>query len=503
MPKSPAPATKKAPVKKAAAKKAPAKKTTKPPAVESSNRGKPVYQEPSVRLLVGENAMTEDIAKQLLGWEVVTDKDAACLLTDKDGNNIRCTNNDRNRPLRLNDALLYSQEVLRGNWRFNGESAVIGKYGQTISFQHRGIGLILACQLWRKEPEKYPHWKTPPTMDLLIAFGVDESDEVVNTIDTGVVRSFTDVMYRSDYFADLKPDARREMARTTDYAVKQIWERLGVEDAHDIRKTHAESFGLIQRHPRIIKAATHIYEEDKGRAVSKYTTGAGYAAGLMFLMGCSASDPTAYNADQLPHEGLLDWSLWDKAADFFVSLAQGDKSFGDFREAISALARGEGPNGIHVPGSRAERLATIVKAWTLYAQDKPIMMSDILLKYGSPDDEGICRLIECPTVGGIDRGSSACVAEDDAENDAPSAEQIAERAAAIKAQNQKQPPRRPSTADIGHKVWVVDPENPEANWYGELVRLAGDKAFIKAGKGLPTHGKTFDAPFSQVQTNEP
>lgn len=502
MPKSTAPA-KKAPVKKTSPKKAPAKKPTKGKPQPAEEQGEPVYSEPSARLLVGDNAMTEDIAKQLLGWEVMTDKDAACLLTDKEGNNVRCTNNDRNRPLRLADALLYAQEVLRGNWKFNGESAVIGKYGQTISFQHRGIGLILACQMWRKEPDKYPFWKTQPTMDLLIAFGVEETDEVVNTIDTGVVRSFSDVMYRSDYFANLKPEIRREMARTTDYAVKQIWERLGVEDAFGIKKTHAESFNLIQRHPRIIEAATHIYEEDKGKGVSKYTAGAGYAAGLMFLMGCSASDPKKYNADEMPHEGLLDWSLWEKASDFFVSLAQGDKKFSDLREALGALLRNEGPNGIHVPGGRNEKLATIVKAWLCYAQDKPIMMEDIALKYGTADDEGVCRLIECPTVGGIDQGSDQGIDDEEDGTTAPTQEQIAERAEAIKAKNQTSPPKRPTTADIGHKVWVCDPENPEGNWYGELMRLEGQKAFVKAGKGLPTHGKTFDAPFSHVQTNEP
>jgi hypothetical protein len=56
--------------------------------------------------------ITQQHAKDLLGWEVIGEgagRDAVPMLTDIEGNKVRCLNNTMNRPYDINDALRYGQ----------------------------------------------------------------------------------------------------------------------------------------------------------------------------------------------------------------------------------------------------------------------------------------------------------------------------------------------------------------------------------------------------------
>lgn len=483
---------------------------TKPKAKSTTSGRKVVYPDIGVKVYSPKHeagSLTAEEAKTILGWEVVTDGNY--MLTDVEGNKVRCYNNGHNRPYNHSNALTYSQEILRGHWKLNGETMIIGKTGETVSAQHRLVGLILAVQEWTKQPDKYPAWKKAPTMDCIIVFGISEDDSTVNTIDTGKPRSLSDVIYRSVYFADLNEKQRLACSRICQYAITQVWERTGVDDALGIRKTHAEALDFLGRHSKLLEAVKHIYEEDGQDGRITKTVGTGYAAGLLYLMGSGSTDPSAYQHMDSPNETVLDWSLWDDACDFWVEFATG-KKLNALREAINAIKVGTEVNGEMVYGTREEVIALVIKAWTLFAAGKPVTAEEIALKYET-DTDGYRTLAECPTVGGIDIGVS-----DDLDPVAPSPEEIAASKSAIAqeavARKAKTMPKgkvaKVTTADVGHVVWVVDPDAAEeSSWSGTLEELydapSGKVARVKVGKGFSGHGKTFEVPADHVKTVAP
>ena len=171
---------------------------------------------PQVETVVckGDDAVTVEFAKKLLGWQSEEDyineetegmdKEAKAkvkgvefgkdyLLTDVEGSKVRCLNNLRNRPFSQSWALELAQSILNKQQKFNGESIIIGKTELVLSAQHRLIGLVLANQIWegkgnlkKKEGDQSDHWKekwpTPPVWEGVVVFGVDEDEETVHTL---------------------------------------------------------------------------------------------------------------------------------------------------------------------------------------------------------------------------------------------------------------------------------------------------------------------------------
>lgn len=290
--------------------KGPAKVKSKKAKTEAVER-EIIYKDVTVSVCKGDDAVTVEQAKKLLGWETESDKvkfGNTFLLKDIEGNKVRCQNNSHNRRFSMTVARTLMAEILRGKWRFNGESMIIGRSGETISAQHRLIGLILAAQEWEKDKERWSFWTDEPTLESVIVFGIDEGDETVNTVDTGIPRSLSQVIERSEYFAGMKQKDRHRCAQMADYAIRLLWHRTGAGmDAFAPKRTHAESLDFLARHPRILECVKHVYEENGEEGKIANYVSPGYAAGLMYLMGCCATDPQEYGATDTPVESMLDW----------------------------------------------------------------------------------------------------------------------------------------------------------------------------------------------------
>lgn len=357
--------------------------------------------------------MAVDDCKKLLGWleEVGEIKFGAdYLFTDKRDKKVLCTNNVTNRPLYMPTVETLIGEHLHRRWRMNGEPIIIGKTGLILNGQHQLISLVLANQIWedaggaRKDNKYYEYWKTPPTMPKLIIFGIEEADEIVNTMDTCKPRSLADVIYRSEYFKAMGKSDRMKVAKITEYAVKMLWARTGAGlDAFSPRRTHAESLDFIARHPRLLLCVRHIHEEDGNDGKIKRFLSPGYSAAFLYMMGSATTerendDKTGYSQVAHPNEAMLNWDMWDKACEFFVMLAAGHKVMEPIREALGDLFKGKGCGG-----NSDERQALLAKAWACWQDTGEVDIADLELEYTEGED-GMSSLAECPTVGGIDLG---------------------------------------------------------------------------------------------------
>ena len=488
MPKVPEVRSSKTPT--AAVKKVAKKITTETSETESN--GRPIIYETKVaRILEGDKALTEDQAKKLLGWYEVGPEEEA-LFTDMEGKRIQCSNNKGNRPYTLANALAICQSLLRGQWQLNGESMIIGRSGITISAQHRLTGLVFACQKYRMDPTKYPDLDGPPTMATILVFGISESDKVVNTVDTGKSRSIAEIVFRSDCFADLSKQSRKECSRMTEHAIRFIWDRLGISEAFSVIKTPAESIAFLGNHPKLLECVRHVYEENGGKEgrLTKFLT-PGYCSGLFFLMGCSTSEVGKYRSASTPNQELLNWDNFEKAESFITLLSSGNKDFAAVRTAIGALY-GDSAAG----GTKEEKTAILIKAWNRYADGKPITEASLKLEYDEDNDD-IKTLIEHPTIGGVDVGSN--------EDAADAIDAIAEEVAQDPEVGQ---PAGETDRLKGDKVWIKE-KSPGTHWWGYLDQVYTDPkaksklAKIKVPKGFAGAGKLIVVPYAAVCDDEP
>ena len=440
-------------------------KSTKPRKNPSGLKARPkapakatpaLYEEVITSMYVGDGAITAEQARKLLGWQEEAGEEKfgdSYLLRLEDGTKVRCLNNVINRPLYPAVVKTLKQEHLRRRWRMNGEPIIVGRTGQILNGQHTLVSLILAAKDWSSDDRWKEFWPTEPTMEKLVVFGINEDDTTVNTMDTCKPRSLTEVVFRSEYFADLKPKNRRAVSRMADYAVRFLWHRTGADiDAFAPRRTHAESLDFIARHPRVLECVKYIYEEDDAGKVSRIVS-PGYAAGLLYLMGCAKTDPLDYHSANISEKGL-DWSLWDTACEFWVLLAGKDKQLLPVHKAIAEILQGGG-------GSVAERCAIICKAWELYLGKKTITLESVMPDYLDAD-EGYRKLAEEPTVGGIDGADlgEECVTD-------PTPEEIRKRAQAVRRRKEGQRRQSPSPSRSrgswtkGDVAWVYQPgEDP-------------------------------------------
>src|SRR5690606_21493596 len=158
-----------------------------------------IYPEVELNLCAGEESLTAEQAKALLGWQEESENiklrsnEFVPLIKNHLGIKVRLNHNLTNRPLYSGIVDKLMQEILNGNWRFNGEPIIVGNTGMILDGQHTLISLILAAAKWHEKSGQYKDkWKTEPTIDKLIVYGVSEEDSVVNTINTGKERSFYD-----------------------------------------------------------------------------------------------------------------------------------------------------------------------------------------------------------------------------------------------------------------------------------------------------------------------
>ena len=389
--------------KKTPTKKRPTKKITKKGAkktIKNKSSDRPILY-PKLQTFVrdSENPLTPEFAKELLGWEEEGEVkfDDKFLLRDDNKTKIRCYNNLKNRRLTKVDYLTLKQEHLRRRWQLNGEPIILGKTGLILTGQHTLISLILAQQEKENDPDKWPNCPDHVTMEKLIVAGISEEEKVVNTIDTCRPRSLGDVIYRSGYFEKIKPGDRNTLSKMTDYAVRLLWDRTGVKDAFNLRRTHAESIHFLEQHPKILECVKHVFEESVAITTTPVIS-PGYLSGMLYLMACGQTDPTEYHNAEDPNEYLLDFGNWDQSCDFTTLLIQGAK---EIRPIKLVINKRKEDSGISLAGA----FGVLANGWLCYHGNKPITTKNIALKYHE-DEDGISHLLDNPTVGGIDRGSN-------------------------------------------------------------------------------------------------
>lgn len=504
---------KKAAVKKVVPSSPPTKKVMKKvspiqPAkvdIEGQSKHREVtYPAIQVSIKVGDDPITVEYAKQLLGWQEEPEgkkfgeeyvKEVKSLV----GVKVRLHNNVNNRPIYISNVHDLCQEHLRKRWRINCENLIVGKTGLILNGQHCLLSLILAADLWNKDKDKYPEWTTEPTMEKLVAFGCEESDDVVNTLDTGKRRSLMDCIYRSDLFKNLEGKDRRTVAKICEFAVRQVWSRTGVGNAFSpgLRGTHAEFLDFIDRHPKLLECVKHIFEEEGEGEDSKKISrviSCGYAAGLLYLMGCSKTDPAAYHEADPPNENMLDWSEYDKATEFFVFLAGKDKKLSAISQALGKMVEDD-------DSSTQSKVAVIIKAWNLYSTGQLITVEALQLEYVTNDDER--TLNEFPILGGIDLGNPKDIVEDEP----PEPKEVATRKKVVdkerneasldsakptkKATKKVVKPKAGSDPKTGDHVYVIVEdgiwwsgtlEGWRSSSSGVMARITVDEGFAGAGQ---------------------
>ena len=388
------------------------------------------YPEVKPVLYLGKDSWGVNEWKEALGWQEETEDNPFgqdYLLLDSRGKKIRCTKNCHNRPLTSRNFKGIAHQILDSLWAdsrngqpdpvtgdeptINGESVVIGRHGNLISGQHRGIGCVWAHQLWEDAPKDHPwrnRWSKGPTMELLVVYGVDESQRTTRTIDTGKPRSFGDVLFADGRFSGqskLSAGDRKALVRITDYAVRNLCARVRQDaDAHSPYRNHAESMDFFLQHSKLEEAVFHLYTEQNGDSVKRYAP-LGQAAALLYLMG--ASGPNTNREDYLvaPSEQRIDWSLWDRACEFWALLSSGGVLTQPVRDAIARLGSHDGL----AQATTTEKEVVLIKAWNLFKLGQraaaKVTADDVMPEYTAPDGDGYRALKNVPLIGGIDGGN--------------------------------------------------------------------------------------------------
>ena len=378
-----------------------------------------IYKEESAEILSGRDGklLTPTMAKKNLGWQ--TEEEAGVefgedyMIKDRLGHKVRLVNNDNNRPIYMSNVEGLRLEQIEGRWRYNGQTIIITDTGRVGNGQHQQLALIFAQQDIDAEPErwaeKWPDGKI--AIPNTIVYGIADDDAVLNTMDGGKPRTLTDVLFRSDFLKDTAYHLRKSLANMLSYSVRVLWERTGAmraSDAYNPGRTNGELIDFLVRHERLVKAVKHVWAEDEQNALSKYVK-AGTAGALMYLMAASQTDPDAGYFDAR-RETKLKFPLWDKAGEFFT-LLRDSKELKPIRDAIQKFEDEDGNQTI----SPQERIALVILGWRAFLANGKVTTKDLNLVYHTDEDSGETRLVEHPTIGGIDLGPKVNQADEEEE----------------------------------------------------------------------------------------
>jgi hypothetical protein len=318
------------------------------------------------------------------------------------------------------------QKILNQRWRFNGEPIILGKTGLVLNGQHTLVAVIRAEQI--RSADKKGLWKhltEPITIEKAVSYGVEETDDVVNTMDTCKPRSLADIIYRSEYFAKRKPADRRLASRMLDQCIRMFWSRTASGlDPWAPRKTTDELTEVINQHPKMLKAVSFIMDEDKPEKITEDENSStvkrisenlppGYAACLLYLMGASGSNSEKYQKNR--NEKYLDLTNWSKAEDYWVLVAS--KSLPNVRDALWSLRSSNG----ETTGTLSEKMAILVEGWNKFLVEDE---SGISLEYATIHDRMVLNNI--PVCGGIDVGDFKTAKKESKETEEGTIDEIPE-----------------------------------------------------------------------------
>lgn len=372
------------------------------------------------------------------------------LFVDREGRKVRCTHNVRNRPITMSAVETRVGDILNHRWELNGETGVVGRDAVVLDFQHTCVALILAYQDWllQTDPatggrrwltawpvEKYPDG---PTIDKCVVYGIENSDRVVNTINTGRPRSLADVFYRCPYFSSLPQKAadhcdRATAAKVAADAIKVVWHRTGMYMANfGSTMTHSEACAWVENHggvrSRLLEAVRHVLECNRDGRITAHVR-LGYAAAMCFLMGQWDTDDAKvgkYYADDVRNGNRLSFAGWDRAKEFWThfgttkTVQEQVEPTGPLRhltEVLTAESVIEAkPDYDGGPRSR-QRDYAIVSAWRAYRKaGATVKAAQCEVKYTRADRYGVKSLDwsgDEKAVGGIDLGNDRIAPDPD------------------------------------------------------------------------------------------
>lgn len=384
-----------------------------------------VHKKPRVQLAMGAKALKMDQAQKLLGWRVIKKDEKVDpelengRVKDFLGTDVVLMNNLTNRPIDMSWVKVLAEELLFGNWTFNFENVIISERGFVVSGQHRLLALVYACQMWDEDSDRFPLWKSHPTMECSIGYGVSDDPKTVRTLDTNRPATLSDSLYRSQYFFKLAPKERKLVAKMMDNAIRFLWDRTGVKDAFGLTRTHSHAIEFLERHGYMQECVALINQENMDKGISTYIP-VGRAAGMMYLMACCDADNTKYKEAAQPTERMLKFNHRAKARKFWELLGSPDASepelngqFDIVRKLINDMTSDE-----DVYGSNDKTAECIlIKAWQLFVNDTVITRKLIKPKMGKETtDEYTWHYIdEEPLLGGIDFGG--CRVDEDLDAD--------------------------------------------------------------------------------------
>ena len=403
-----------------------AKASAKTPAKKTTPKGKtkilyPTIQVCGVEIPPDQFIITAEQAKAWLGWE-----------EEPEGGNwgddyffklgkvkIRLNNNKGNRAYKAKHAAALCQDILNGCWQMNCENIIIGRTGRVLSGQHRLLSLILAVEEWAGKNKM--HWKEyhkkEPVIKSLWVVGCEESQAVVQTLDNVQPRTLADVIQATGVFSE-NPEKQEACAKVLENAVKFLWKRTG-KNYHPFKhhQTHSSSLEFVNNHPKLLDSIKYITGEP-GPAVRKWLP-PGMAAAVHYLMASSASNVDAYRAADTQSEESMDFSLEEKATEFWGCLLTGAPDTKPVGEYIGWL--GNQDDGQQA--SQPEIRSVLAKAWSVFSQGHDVTKADLKLEF-THDDYGFRTLPEESIFGGIDLGPDYGKSEDDDTEEEP--EQVKE-----------------------------------------------------------------------------
>lgn len=406
-----------------------------------------IYPEYEVEVWDGDSPLTEEWADKFLGWlseKQYIEQTLAAMpekkrgkpkvgfgedydFKDVEGEKIRCMNNRHNRPLDVAWARVIAQMILNKQWRLNGETIVIGRHASILSGQHRLIGFKFACQMRRSQKQKY-HWdeiwgEDPVTIDVTIAKGVSEDQDVVNTLDNNKPRAISDVLFSDEnlFGPGLSRTERIEICRCCENAIKFLWRRTGADrDKFSGNLTNQEAVSFLSRHSTLKEAvrivcAANAKEGDNTNGIGAYVS-LGVAAGMLYLMGCSATEGERNQWNQLhdyadmdpaPSEKKLDWSRWEQAVSFWKGFGSGDESFSGIRYQIGDTKSPDPEEADGVLKGSMERWVTGIFAlsWRRYLDGDTLEGYEVQADITPPSEkteDGFRVLTEVQSFDGID-----------------------------------------------------------------------------------------------------
>lgn len=185
--------------------------------------------------------------------------------------------NNSNRPMSQGVAKLYANEMLRGQWKCNGEPIIFSiddnDMEHLISGQHRLQGLVLAQQALEKE-EVWPSAQTE--WDAVIVYGVPH--DTADTVDTGKTRTHSDVLFRDPWIDTVIPEAwndkisrRKTWTKTLAGAARLVWLIEGGAVVSSAPKfLISEMLDFLQtKHPELCTFITMILDASDADAGNK------------------------------------------------------------------------------------------------------------------------------------------------------------------------------------------------------------------------------------------